>query len=88
MRCRFVVIAIAIAVVSSQLTWHLAAAQVPPAAPGLPMGTARLSGDDLAFQVEGVRGNVANGRLLVRINGRWLEAGPPLYPSTRQLSQR
>ena len=88
MRFRFVVIAIAIAVVSSQLTWHLAAAQVPPAAPGLPMGIARLSGEDIAFQVEGVRGNVANGRLIVRLNGRWLEVGPPQFPTTRQLSQR
>ena len=88
MRFRFVVLAIVIAVVSSQLTWHLAAAQVPPAAPGFPTGIARVAGDDIAFQVDGLRGNVANGRFIVRVNGRWLEAGPPLVPSTRQLSQR
>jgi hypothetical protein len=87
MRFSFVVIAIAIAVVSSQLTRHLAAAQVPPTAE-LAQGVVTLSGEEIGFQLERVRGNIAHGRLMVRVKGRWLEAGPSQRPSTRQLSQR
>ena len=33
-----------------------------------------LSGPDVGFRVEGQRGNVPVGKLVVRINGQWVEA--------------
>ena len=33
-----------------------------------------ISGNDLGFRVDTVRGGVPTGRLVVRINGRWVEA--------------
>ena len=33
-----------------------------------------LSGADIAFRVEARRGNVVEGRLLVRMDGKWVEA--------------
>lgn len=33
-----------------------------------------LSGSDVGFRVEARRGNAAVGRLMVRLNGQWVEA--------------
>jgi hypothetical protein len=45
-------------------------AQVP--APPNPPGA--ITGPDLAFWVERAEGNTAVGKLMVRLNGKWLEA--------------
>ena len=84
MRFRSIVVAVVLAVISSLATWHLASAQQDP--DWLQSGI--TSGADIGFRVERVRGNIASGRLMVRVKGRWLEAGPSEYPSTRQLSER
>jgi len=42
-------------------------AQVPPQAPVV------ISGSDIGFRVEGRRGNVPIGRLVVRVDGQWVE---------------
>jgi hypothetical protein len=39
-----------------------------------------LSGSDVGYRVEGWRGGVPAGRLMVRINGTWLEAEPAPMP--------
>jgi hypothetical protein len=45
-----------------------------------------LSGDDIAFRVEGTQGNAPVGRLLVRYNGKWVE--PLTAPDTVRLASR
>ena len=36
-----------------------------------------ISGADLGFRVEGHSGRVPVGRLVIRIDGRWVEPAPP-----------
>jgi hypothetical protein len=43
-------------------------AQAPQQAPVL------ISGNDLGFQIEGRRGSTPVGKLVVRIDGKWVEA--------------
>jgi len=43
-----------------------------------------VSGADLSFRIEGRQGSIAIGKLMVRIEGRWVEAdtlGGPIRPS-------
>jgi hypothetical protein len=40
-----------------------------------------LSGSDVGFQVEARRGSAAIGRLMVRIDGEWVEADYSVGPS-------
>jgi len=52
----------------------------PPRTLGLPTpeiteGTVILSGNDIGFRVERTRDGVPIGTLVVRIDGRWVEAG-------------
>ena len=55
--------------------------------PGAPQGQAPtvISGDDLGFRVETDRGGVPTGRLVVRVNGQWVE--PRFSPGLRRLTQ-
>jgi hypothetical protein len=46
-------------------------AQVGPA-PSVPPGV--VSGADIGFRVERTDGNTAIGRLMVRVNGKWVDA--------------
>jgi len=50
-----------------------ASAQSPQVVPDAPFV---VSGSDLGFRVEGRRGSDRVGRLVVRIDGRWVEALP------------
>lgn len=43
-------------------------------APLRPLSPTVLSGDDVGFRVEAEQGGVAVGRLVVRIDGKWVEA--------------
>jgi hypothetical protein len=43
-------------------------------APLRPLSPTVLSGDDIGFRVEAEQGGVAVGRLVVRIDGKWVEA--------------
>jgi len=36
-----------------------------------------ISGADLGFRVEGHHGKVPVGRLVIRVDGRWVEPAPP-----------
>jgi hypothetical protein len=52
----------------------------PPQALGLPVveiteGTTILSGSDIGFRVERTQDGVPIGTLVVRVDGRWVEAG-------------
>jgi hypothetical protein len=44
-----------------------------------------LAGPDIGFRVESQRGNVPEGRIVVRINGQWVE--PRFSPGVRRLTQ-
>jgi hypothetical protein len=49
-------------------------AQVPLQPPLTPAPTlVVLSGGDIGFRVDGVRGNLPVGRFVVRVDGRWVE---------------
>jgi len=45
-----------------------------------------MTGDDLGFRVEGLRGNTPIGRVVVKVNGQWVEAEFGSAPS--RLSRR
>jgi hypothetical protein len=49
-------------------TW----AQVPVPSPSSPGGV--ISGADFGFRVESTDKDIAIGKLMVRVNGKWLEA--------------
>jgi hypothetical protein len=44
----------------------------PPVRYPLP-GSEVLAGEDLGFRVDGVRGDTRIGRLVVRVDGRWVD---------------
>jgi hypothetical protein len=58
--------------------WVSAQVTRPPSATGLsPMDLAAptvIAGSDLGFRIESTRDNVPVGRLVVRINGHWVDA--------------
>ena len=45
-----------------------------------------VTGGDLGFRIEGLRGNTPIGRLVVRVDGKWVEAD--FGSATRPLSTR
>jgi hypothetical protein len=68
---------VAVAAIASALT---SAQAGPPPALGLPVpeiteGTTIVSGSDIGFRIERTRDGVPIGTLVVRIDGRWVEAG-------------
>ncbi|HEV8395264.1 MAG TPA: hypothetical protein VGQ37_13370 [Vicinamibacterales bacterium] len=46
------------------------------ARPVVPVKPTVLSGSDVGFRVEGQRGNVAVGTIVIKVNGEWVEADP------------
>jgi hypothetical protein len=85
MRFRFLALTIAIAVLSSFATWKLATAQVTAARPVNPPRV--MSGADVGFRVEALRGRTPVGVFVVNVNGQWVEA--EISPgSIRSLSAR
>ena len=46
--------------------------------PGQPVGTI-ITGDNIGFQlIAGKQGDVATGKLMIKVNGRWLPAAAPM----------
>jgi len=79
MRVRSIFFAVVIAAVSSLATWQWAAAQGAGQRPvpddqAMQIQSAVRSGGDIGFRVEFVERNKAMGRLVVRVNGRWVDA--------------
>ena len=77
MRVRSIFCAVVIAAVSSLATWQWAAAQGAAQRPTpyeQALESAVRSGADIGFRVEYVERNKAMGRLVVRVNGRWVDA--------------
>ena len=69
MRVRLLVVALSI--VCLALAWQTTAAQVIAVKPVPPRV---MTGGDVGFRVEGLRGDTPVGRLVVRVNGRWVDA--------------
>lgn len=68
MRLRYVA---AVAFLCSFITWTLATAQVVALRPVAPKV---MTGDDLGFEIFALRGDTPVGRIVVRVNGRWVAA--------------
>ena len=70
MQLRHVLVALVIGFVIAAGTWGYA--QSPMTQPVTPSMV--LSGSDIGFRVEGTRGTAAVGKLVVRMNGQWVNA--------------
>src|SRR5215207_9842423 len=68
---RFRRVIIALAIICSLVTWGWATAQMVAIKPVPPRV---MTGADVGFRVEGLRGNTPVGRIVVRVNGDWVEA--------------
>ena len=69
MRIRFLVVAVAL--VSSLITWTWATAQATAV---IPVPPRVMTGAELGFRVVGLRGETPVGRIVVRVNDRWVDA--------------
>lgn len=74
-RTMFVVLSILSVLAFSSWASPQAPAQQPPV-PNMPKNV--ISGSDIGFRVERIQGNKVVGRLVVRINGEWIEAQSPV----------
>jgi hypothetical protein len=45
-----------------------------------------ISGDEIGFRVEGFKGGMPTGRLVIRVNGEWVE--PDFAIGTQRLTSR
>ena len=75
MQFRHIIIGLVIGFVISAGTWGYAQNIITQ-----PVTPTILSGNDVGFRVEGRRGTAAVGRLLVRIDGQWVEAVEGFVP--------
>jgi hypothetical protein len=73
--CAALTIAAATAFVTAQV---VAVQPVPPRV---------MTGADVGFRVEGIRGNIPVGTLVVKVNGEWV-AAEIVTPNPRSLSTR
>ena len=53
----------------------------------VPVTPTVLSGADVGFRVEGHRGDVAVGTLVIRVNDQWVEADPSGWPRVRRSTE-
>ena len=71
MRLRHVVAGVVFAIVALVIATTWTAAQIVAIEPVTPTV---MSGSDVGFRVEGIRGGTPVGRLVVKVNGQWVEA--------------
>jgi hypothetical protein len=65
---------VAVGTIASVLTSAQGRLQVPGQPPLITEGTTILSGNDIGFRVERTQDGVPIGTLVVRVDGRWVEA--------------
>ena len=57
--------------------WGYVQAPVPPREPRVPSLPSQpavvISGNDLGFRIDNHRGNIPVGRIVIRVNGEWVE---------------
>ena len=77
MRNKVIAVACFALALGSATTWITAqSVAVTPVTPRV------LSGTDVGFRVEGLRGSTPVGKIVVRVNGQWIEA-ESASPATR-----
>ena len=69
MRNKVIAVVCFVLILGGARTWM--AAQAIPITPVPPRV---LSGADVGFRVEGLRGNTPVGKIVVRVHGQWIEA--------------
>lgn len=75
MRFRYLVLGVAIAVMSSLATWQWTSAQVTEVVPQPPVIDESIkSGADIGFRIQSVNRSKAIGTLVIKVNGRWVDA--------------
>ena len=70
MRFRLLTLIIAIAILSSLATRKLATGQITAIRPIEPRV---MSGENIGFRVDSLRGSTPLGRLVIKVNGQWVE---------------
>lgn len=65
---------VAVGAIASVLTSAQARAPIPGLPPLITEGMTIVSGNDIGFRVDRTRDGVQIGTLVVRVNGRWVEA--------------
>ena len=78
---RFLIMSVVLGLLSGVWTF----AQSRQTQPVTPMV---LSGPNVGFRVEATKGNTPVGRLVVRVNGQWVEPDWTSSGTTRQLTSR
>jgi hypothetical protein len=53
----------------------------------IPVNPTVISGPDVGFRVEGHRGEVAVGTLVIKVNGQWVEADPNGAPRVHRSTE-
>jgi hypothetical protein len=53
----------------------------------VPVNPTVVSGADVGFRVEGHRGDVAVGTLVIKVNGQWIEADPNGAPRVHRSTE-
>jgi hypothetical protein len=81
MRRQFVALLTAVTLFYAGWVYAQVAREVVPVNPTV------LSGSDVGFRVEGHRGDIAVGTLVVRVNGQWVEADPNGRPLLRRSTE-
>jgi hypothetical protein len=78
MRLRYFVAGFCVALLLGLASsWVAAQVRTNPVSPTV------LTGGDIGFRVEGIRGNTPVGTLVVRVNGEWVEADTaPVRPGS------
>lgn len=84
MRVRYLVAAAVVALVSSFATWTWVSAQ---ALSYTAVPHRVMTGADLGFRVQGLRGETPVGRFVVKVNDRWVDVEVD-HLGPRQLSER
>jgi hypothetical protein len=79
---RFVMLIAAVMVFAAGWAYAQVSREVVPVNPTV------VSGGDVGFRVEGHRGKVAVGTMVIRVNGQWVEADPNGIPGVRHSTER
>lgn len=75
-RNRLIVAVLWLATLTTVAVVARAQAPQPAPRPGLEVPAQKfLSGDDIAFRIDGWQGKTPVGTLVVRVNGQWVEPG-------------
>jgi hypothetical protein len=73
LRCRSTAVFVLVILLAGAGIWVSAQVRGTPDIMGL-VAPLVMTGNDLGFRVESTKGDIAVGKFVVRINGRWIDA--------------